>query len=62
MAGWQRFRSPVPVLVGLFAALLFPTPAVAADRGGMIEVIINFEGRPGAAALRTIENGGVTPP
>ena len=66
MARRLRKWSPAPLTVGLVAVFLLATPAVAANRGGVIRVIVNFRSPQGAqptatSAKRTIEaaNGKV---
>ena len=66
MARRLRKWSPAPLTVGLIAVFLLATPAVAANRGGVIRVIVNFRAPHGAqltatSAKRTIEaaNGKV---
>ena len=44
MASRLRFRSVLPAGAALLAIGLLATPAVAANRGGMIQVIVNFRG------------------
>ncbi len=44
MASRRRFRSLIPAGAALLAIGLLAAPAVAANRGGMIKVIVNFRG------------------
>ena len=61
MLGGRRLRSSAMALAGLLMACLLVTPAVAADRDGLIKVIVNFRGPQPLAApqvTRTVRQAG----